>query len=277
MLITRIEKENAEYFTQLCPQEILDDEKLLRLGVVDDEDGDEPVSVCAVDVADSRACIRWLYTDPAKRELGAASLLLDKLESLSGDINLSGIEISFDSDDEELEDLLEDHDFLTCTDTGYYRVSLEDLIYGGPLEEMMESREGLPETYSLSDLRDSGKVIEKLSLKYNIDPSVFKGISPVFSVVTLDKDKNVTSGILVSEKDRHYLYINYLVSEGSITNIYGLFSRFYDVVVRMKRTDSELVFSDRSGDVIRLVESLTRNDADTYRISGLKYAIKLLV
>ena len=276
MQITRIEKENAEYFMQLCPQEIMEDERLLKLGVVDDKDGNEPVSVCAVDVADSRACIKWLYTAPEKRELGAASLLLEKLESLSADISISGIEISFDSDDEELEDILEDQDFLTCTDNGYYRVSVEDLIYGGPLEEMMESRKGAQEAYSLSDLRDYENIIEKLSLKHNITPAVFKGISPVFSVVTLDKDKNATSGIFVSEKDRHYLYVNYLVGEGSVTNIHMLFSRFYDVVVRMKRTDSELVFSDRSGDVGRLVESLTKNEIDTYRIPGLKYAIKLL-
>ncbi|MCR5595225.1 MAG: hypothetical protein K6G12_05210, partial [Lachnospiraceae bacterium] len=68
MQLTRIEQENAEFFMHLCPEDLLSDDKYLKLGVIDDND--EPASVCVTGVNENMGSIQWLFTDPDKREQG---------------------------------------------------------------------------------------------------------------------------------------------------------------------------------------------------------------
>ncbi|MBR3538138.1 MAG: hypothetical protein IKN79_03595, partial [Eubacterium sp.] len=65
MKITRITRENAKFFSHLCPEELLQDNSTVKLGVLSEKD--EPVSICVTDVRDGKAWIRWIFTDPEMR------------------------------------------------------------------------------------------------------------------------------------------------------------------------------------------------------------------
>ena len=75
MTITRISEVNREYYAGLVPEDILNDEDLIILGMISDEG--EACAALAVRINGSMAYIEWLYTAPEFREQGAATELLD--------------------------------------------------------------------------------------------------------------------------------------------------------------------------------------------------------
>lgn len=60
MKLTRIEKDNLEFFRFLCPSNVLEDDTYTRLGMITD-DG-KACSVMAFYIFEGQAYIKWLYT-----------------------------------------------------------------------------------------------------------------------------------------------------------------------------------------------------------------------
>ena len=273
MNLTRIEKENMEYFAHLCPEDILEDEELLRLGVLDD-DG-EAVSMCAAGVNADKCTVEWLFTDPDKREQGAASVLLKHLDELAEGINLEGIEVKFSEDDDELSELLPQLGYLTAADTQMYSVPISDIIYSSVMDEVLENRGDDINVHNLAEIRNNGQVIEKACEQYGFDDSFLEEISIVYSVIAMDHEKNINGGIFIRETYQKDLCVEYFVNNGSVKNIYAMLGKIHDIIMKMKHTYGDMIFVDREDNSISLVEKLTGNDREDYRIPGLMYAVKL--
>lgn len=125
--VTRITELNKEYFAPLFPEEVLNNDDLMLLGAVSD-DG-QACSALAVGIDGGMAYIEWLYTDPAMREQGAASAMLDMLFALLHDIGLDGIEVFYPYGEWEMDELLGRFGFLVGDENCMYRVPTGDQAY----------------------------------------------------------------------------------------------------------------------------------------------------
>ena len=149
MRLTGISEINQIYFTHLCPAQLLLSDRCIKLGVLSDED--EPVSICVMDVRDGNVWIRWIYTDPERRGQGAATFLLEEILHRLEHMDPSGIEVDFSSEDDGLEDFLQDHGFLVGEDRTLYRIPLKDILYSTFMDELLERRSEVPGIRTLSD------------------------------------------------------------------------------------------------------------------------------
>ncbi|MBO4900358.1 MAG: hypothetical protein J5509_08695 [Lachnospiraceae bacterium] len=276
MELTRIEKENEEYFSHLCPDELMNDEDLMTFGVIDDEG--YASCACAVGVSENMGSLKWIYTVPDLREKGSASFLLKEIEELGQELELDGLQVQFRASAEDLDDFLADSGYLVGIDSQVYSVPISDLIYGRVVEELLSKRSGDAHVCGLpTDTEKKHKVITALAEIYELDPAIFSDISSQYSVICFDENNKPESAIFVTEYGDEDLFVNYLLSDGSVSSICELIGAFNDVLIKNERTEGRLIFTDRDDKSITLIERLTENDRDEFRIPGWMYAVKLFV
>ncbi|SCY59193.1 hypothetical protein SAMN02910292_02152 [Lachnospiraceae bacterium XBB2008] len=276
MQLTRIEEKNREYFTHICPETLLDNEDIVKFGVIND-DG-YAAGVCAVGIQENMAVIHWLMTDESFREQGVASFLIGQVEELIKDMGLTGIEIRFKSTDEDLDAFLADHEFMVGVDSQVYSVPIEDIVYSREMDLILETEDesSLVHRFPYDDA-EKNKLIEYICREYELDKCIFDGISSTYSFVYIDEDRKMSGAVCITEYGEKDLYVNYLVSNGSIKCISDIIRALYDTVTTMDRTSGNLWFSDRSESAISLIERFTQTDRDEFRVSGRNYAVKLFV
>lgn len=273
MELTRIDNENAEYFSHLCPDEIMADEECVKLGVLDDEG--YACSICAVGIHGALAHIRWIATDVDARGQGAATLLLNEVFTLAGELGLEGAEISFPSGNGDLEELLAELEFAVAADTEVYSVPVDELVYGRQIEFMLESYgdENRIKSFPEDDtLRQA--LISRICSEHDLGPGVFSHISPKYSVFCAE-NAEVTGAILVSEYGEDDLYVDYLFSGGSPKYVKALICGLYEAIIKNGKTDGRLIFTDRDGRSAALVENLAQTDIEDCRMPGRMHAVKL--
>ena len=272
MEVTRITKENADFFSHLCPVDLLQDERMLKLGALSDEDS--PMSVCVIDIRDGKAWIRWIYTDPEQRGRGGAAFLLEELLHILQEVDVEGILVDFHENDEGLADFLMDHDFLVGDEQVLFRIPLMDLLYGGSLEKVVARRSKEKRTYSLQN-NEVLKPLAQFLISHEVETEFLDGISRKYSFVFMDPSGKVTECVFISDVGNGDLRINYLVGEGSPQGIIDLVAAFYDALIKDERDQGDLIFSDRLGAGISFIDMLTENDIGEYRVPGLMSAVKL--
>ena len=276
MELTRIEKDNAEYFSHLCPDELMRDANLMTLGVIDDEG--YASCACVMSVTENMAMLRWIYTDPELRENGAASFLLEKIEELARELEVDGIQVEFQASAEELDDFLAGRDYLVGEDTQIYSVPIADIVYGRVMEEILSKRSGSARAFGLpKDEDEKQKAISALANIYDLDPVIFSGVSPRYSVICFNEMNKPEGAIFVTEYGDNDLFVNYFLNDGSVNSICELIGALYDVLTENERTEGNLIFSDRDDRSITLVEKLTETEREEFGIPGRMYAVKLFV
>ena len=270
MELTRITIENMSYFAHLFPDEVLTDDRLVKLGALSEG---MAVSGLAMGISDGMARIRWLYTEPGSRRQGGASFLLEEAAKLLEGLGLQGIEVDYRSEEEELEDFLMERDFLLGEEISLYRVPLKELLYSNRAEEMLARRSPEMVTCSL----DHTEILKPLAqfLKANkVDPTFAEGIAGRYSFATMNSHGEITDVILMAEAGED-LHINYLIGGGSPQGMLHLVAAVYDRLMEDRKENGDLVFCDRSGAAVSFIERLNGNDEETYRVPGLMYAVKL--
>ncbi len=274
MQLTRIEKENETYFAHLLPEEYLSDEKTVKLGVIDDEE--EAAAAGVLSVNDRMAELRWLYTDPEKRERGAGTFLLDGIFEILQGMKLSGIEAMFSAKAKALDTFLAGQGFLVGEDTGIYAVPIMDLVYGREIERVLES---IGEERTAQTLEKAGPSPEfkKIFDERGLDLSIFEGVSPKFSVLRKDENGVPTGGLFVSEYNEEDLFVNYFLSDGSVRTVCEIICAFQEALISEGKTGGKLYFTDRQENSVTLVEKLTEYERETYRVPGMMHAISLFV
>ena len=269
--VTRITELNREYFTSLCPGEILNDDELVLLGAVSDEG--YACSALAAGIDDGMAYLEWLYTEPSMREQGAASAMLDTLLTLLEDSGLDGIEAFYPYGEWEMDDLLTEFGFLVGDENNMYKVPIGDLVYSAPMDEISE-RFRNRNVFPLS----GAKMMEELKdflARQDIEIHIPEDISDIYSFVRKDDEGRIRGCILTREENEWDLKVEYLTSDGSVETIEDLIGALTNVVLESELTEGYIYFTDGTDKAVSLVEHITGEDRDTYRVSGSRHAVML--
>ena len=273
MDVTRITPANAGYFEELAPEGSFEDEELVWLGAVA-EDG----AACAVlggGVQEGMGFIDWIYTAPEYREKGAADSLLKTFSALLDRIDTEVVEISFSDRDEELYWFLEAEEFLVFEDSYRYSVPLEDLIYSQVIEELEEGRYLSGRVIRASELADPRPLFEFLTDR-NIPCSVNKDEIRENSLILLNDSDDICGCMTVVKEPEGDVQIPYLVNEGPMECVTDLFLALKGLVMEKGWEDENLIFADRSGQMIGFVEQITDEDRDRYVIGDLLGGVKFI-
>ena len=266
MRVTGIAPDNAEYFEELVPGGALDDEDLFWLGAIA-EDG----AACAVmgaGVYEDMAYIDWIYTDPDYREKGAARALINTLKILLRRIDVEMLQISFSDDDENLEEFLEMEGFLTDEDGQIFSIPVHELIYSELLERYAEEHHAEGQIMTLSELKRPDDLYDYLAR--NGIPPLRDNEDAASSLIRTDRDGKINGCMLISRRRDGDLEISYLLSEGQAGGAVDFFVAFKELATEMDWQEDNIIFTDRSGEVIRLIETIAAIDIDSYTVTERK-------
>ncbi len=267
--ITNIAPDNAEFFENLVPEGALDDENLLWLGAVA-ADG----TACAVlgaGIYDELAYIEWIYTAPFYRREGAARDLLKWLKTLLRRTDAKMLEISFSDEDENLEEFLEDERFFLEEDRDIYSVPVKDLIYSEMAEQSFEEEKTGAHVVTLEEFGKPEALYDYLArsgIPFSIEADDLD-----LSLIRTDKASQIDGCLLISRREDGDLEISYLLSEGLASGAVDLFLAFKDMATVKGWQEDNIIFTDQSGEIIRIIETITGTDRDSYILRGKKVGL----
>ncbi len=272
MKVTGIAPDNAEYFRDLVPEGALDDENLFWLGAVA-PDG----TACAVlgaGVIEDIAYIDWIYTDDEYRRQGAARNLLKWLKTFLRKIGVGILEVSFSDDDEDLEDFLESQGFFFDDDTDIYSVPVKDLIWSDTMDITWQEHRTGCRVVTLKDFGREDEFYEYLQKKGI--PFGVESDESDYSLIRLNGAGEIDGCLLLYRRFDEELEVSYLVSDASSGGAVDIFLAFRDMIEKMNWQDENIVFADRSGGIIKTLETISRTDRDSYIVTGKKLAMTTL-
>lgn len=272
MEITRITGNNAEYYEDLMPAGVLANEELLKIGAISDEG--EACGVIAVGITGPMAYIEWLYTEPSMRGRGMASVLLEVVTKLLSGMDLEGIEADFNEDDEELEDFLSGRGFLIGDDNGIYSIPLEDIIYSEEMDQIAETVFGEKGVMQVNDKAIRKGLVEFIREK-DISNAYLEDVSKRYSFVRVNDKDQITGCILIREGADDDLDVIYLKTNSAADTLASLLRAVHDAIIENGHASGCLNLTDRKGRAISLIEGLTGEDRDIYRVEGHRHAIML--
>ncbi len=273
MKVTYITSDNAEYFEGLAPVELLYEKNLVCLGAIAN-DG-TACAVLAVGIYGETAYIEWLYTDPAYRRKRAARSLLESLRALLNKIDMNILLVSFSVDCDYLDDFFTAVGFFVDADKNTYSVPLIDLVFSEKTDRLEDSRSRNGSVVNLDDLDDPNVFIDFLKEK-NISLLENELASCAGSLILLDQKGTVTGFMLISRRAEGSLSIPFLVSNGSTGGFTDLILAFKNLVIEKGWLEENVIFSDRTGEMIEFVEDLLGEDIENYIVSGQKQGMKML-
>jgi GNAT superfamily N-acetyltransferase len=272
MKVTGIAPDNAEYFINLVPDGALDDENIFWLGAVA-QDG----TACAVlgaGVIEDIAYIDWIYTDASYRRQGAARNLLKWLKILLRKIGVGILEVSFSDDDEDLEEFLESQGFFFDDDTDIYSVPVRDLIWSDTMDITWQKHRTGCKVVTLKDFGREDEFYEYLQKKGI--PFGVESDESDYSLIRLDGKGDIDGCMLLYRRLYGELEGSYMVSDSASSGAVDLFLAFRDLIGKMNWQDENIVFADRSGEIIKTLETISKTDRDSYIVTGRKLAMTTL-
>ena len=272
MKVTEITSDNAEYFEDLIPEGYLENENLLWLGAIA---GDG--TACAVlgsGVYEDMAYIEWIYTDPSYRKEGAARALMKLLKTFLRKVKVKILQISFSEDDENLEEFLEDEGFIVNDDRESYSFPVRDLIYSEMIDRYGEEHDSVDRVVTLAGFEKPDAFYEYMQ-GHGI-PFVKASEDLSSSLIRINKEGEIEGCMLISRLQDGDIEISYLISDGPAGSAIDLFLAFKKLAGQMGWLDDSIVFTDRSGETIRIIETIAGADRDSYIISKQKTGLTTL-
>ncbi len=278
MKVTYITSDNVDYFEELAPEGILRDENLFCLGAIAN-DG-TACAIIATHIYEKAAYIEWIYTDPAYRRQRGGRTLLEMLRVLLRKVDISTVLTDFSDDCENLEEFLAEEGFFVDEDSGIYCVPVVDLIYSPMLDRLQERYR--------RNFADRGIRVEKL-LELE-DPGIFRDYlkenritlleaeeaACSYSLVRLDREGTINGCMIICRYPEADIAIPYLISNGLTDGTLDLILAFKDLVTEREWQEERMVFSDRSGETVNVLEEILGEDKENFAIKGQKQAVKIL-
>ena len=278
MDITRITENNREAFEGLMPEGLSERDDLMCFGAVSDHK--EAVSVIALGVSDETGVyIEWIFTEPSFREQGAATMLLDTVGAFLQNMQIERIEIMFSDDDEDLDGFLKSRGFVTCPEEDMYEVPVSDLIYTEQMDELLEKVTVSDRVHTLEapEMYDKLKsYLEFLGVSAEDQDSLSGSLPGDLSLLKLDDSGAPIGCMLVETPDEDSVEVSYFANTGSAEDAMELVAGLSNVLNSHDLADRMLIFTDKSGHTSRLVEELTGEDIDDYRVSGIYNGVCIL-
>ena len=97
------------------------------------------------------------------------------------------------------------------------------------------------------------------------------------SAVYRNTEDGSAGGIFVSDSGEGDLFVNYLLSNGSIQGLSSVVRFFRDNLISENRVKGNLIFTDRSGKAVTLVDGLLEGDCEDYVIPERMQAVRLFI
>lgn len=274
MDITRITPKNVEAFENLMPPELKDRDDLLWFGVVSDEN--TAIGLMAIEVDDEESVdIVWLYIVPSHREQKAATELMETVFSFLNIMGIKRAEASFTEDNEGVEMFLSDYGFMTGPDNDTYRVPVNDLIYSQPMDELLDMTGDPAKVVSAEDDEIFDR-LDQLLDENGVDLKDADRLSRKLTRVAVNEEGEATGCILVRELADYDLEIAYFLNTGADKNALELIASLALELRERDIDETGLSFTDPAGHSIQLVESLTGEYRESYRVDGLYHGVYLL-
>ena len=86
----------------------------------------------------------------------------------------------------------------------------------------------------------------------------------------MDDEDNITGCMLIVKGREGDILVPYLLSDGSPGGITDFFLALKEMVTKKRWEEENIVFYDRSGQMIGFVEQITDEGGDLYQIKGQK-------
>lgn len=273
MKVTYITPGNAEYFEGLAPEGTLRDENLFCLGAIA-KDG-TACGVLVTGIYGETAYIEWIYTDPSYRRERAARSLFEMLRALLRKIDISIVLISYSDECEHLEEFLAAEGFFVDVDRENYSMPIVDLIYSETIDRLKEKHTGESQVVTLEGYMDRSRFFEYIH-KNGISLLENEVASCNNSLILKDKSGMITGCLLIRKRHDGNLDIPYLISSGHEAGVTDLFLAFKELAIKNDWLEENVVFSDRSGEMIGFLEEVLGEDREHFIISGQKQGIRTL-
>ncbi len=276
MHITRITENNRGYFDNLCPEDMLEDDGLIFLGAISDEG--EASALLAVSISGNMAHIEWLYTAPDMRRRRAATELVEVLAEIAEDNDLEGVDISFEDEDDGMEEFLIETGFLTGESTDIYEIPVSDIINSPETERAVETRDELAKKglkLGTVLLEDARVMLRTAGYLENGGADVdLTDITPDISVALTDDRGDIRACIIMRDSDED-ADIEYVLCDPSEENAAYVTGALYDILTDPVNEWENIRVTENGGQAVSLMEALTGMDMDEYRVNSVMYGVRL--
>ena len=261
--LTRIAKENEEYFEDLLPEGGLKPGDQ-ALGVFSEEE--DPVAASVFRKEGKEVSLEWLFVDPDYRRQGIGLHLVGTAEELINE-KVDMIRLSYYSDTEGMEELLQKLGYYTISGNTVYRITPEDLADNPEYQKMQRmpvKKEPVPLDRLLREER--AKLLSFLSAEYR-GTELLSECDPAHSFCIAEEDGSYSGCILTKKLEEDLFQILLLYNTGGVMQAIVLLKAFL--------TDGmSITFVEANSHVKSLAESLEKGREKKLQKKQLKIAVK---
>ncbi len=156
-----------------------------------------------------------------------------------------------------------------------YSVPIRDLLYSRTVERLDRKTDDSESVVFFSKVMNYYEFYDYLREK---EIPVFGNAEAVYkySLVRLDKERNITGFMLIEKRSGGDLEIPYLENDGSLSGVSDIFRALKSLVIEHKWEDSNLVFYDRAGRIIEFIEQVTDEERAEYIVDGQRQGMKMV-
>lgn len=211
MKLTRITKENLEYFRMFLPPGQATSEQE-ALGLITEEG--VPCAAALISGADQDVALDWLYVHPDNRRQGAGSELLEKIEDLLRS-ETDALSVAYPDEIKGLDEFFTANGYLVTNGDAVYSLSLMELqetTESKALKKMADKEE----VSMLSSLNPDEKAAFLDYLVENFGPEAhYFRCEPKLSLAAMDQNRQILAALLIATDDvTKTLFLSALASKG---------------------------------------------------------------
>lgn len=272
MQLTRVTKENLEYFRAYLPIENVTPKQEALVFIT--EDGFS-CAAALVSGADREAALDWIFVHPEYRRKGIGSTFLKKMENLLKE-ETSVFSASYPAGAEGMDDFLVQNGYLLTEGGNVYTVPLASLRKD-PEAQKFKNMAGKLEVYTLASLNKEERLAVSAFLEeqFGEQAALFR-YHPNLSFAAFDVMRCVNAVILiVPEQDRKSLFISALTGKGNSGTWAALGKALQNAEQEKEYEDYRIRYISTDEGIDRLSERI-RNRVQDMEVSQIRYAVKIL-
>ncbi|MBQ6441604.1 MAG: GNAT family N-acetyltransferase [Lachnospiraceae bacterium] len=274
MKLTRITKENLEYFRMfLPPGHATQDQE--ALGLLTDDD--IPCAAALISGTNGDAALDWIFVHPNNRRQGAGSILLEQIENLLRK-ETDSFSVAYPGESAGLDDFFAANGYLLTDGDAVYTLSLSELQKGAEarLLRKMSEKESVSALSAL-DASEKMSFLDLLVEEYGPDAHYFR-CEPRISVAKLDQKRRVSSALLIAQDDvSKTLFLSAMVSKDKTSTMAVLGKALRITEDDPAFADYRIQFVSGNGSIDNLIHAMSVHmDRKDIEIDYIRYGVKSL-
>ena len=263
--LTRIVKENMEFFEDLLPEGGLQPGEE-ALGVLSEED--DTVAACVFRKEGDTVTVEWLYVDPEYRRRGVGGNLLKTLADFAKE-KAEILRLSYYNDSEGVEEMLKGQDFFFLSGNTVCTLLVDDLL-DCPEVKKMERMQVRKQPTPLNTLlrEEKMKLLSCLSECYQAK-LLLADCDPTHSFCIKEEDGQFSGCLLTKKLEEKHYQVSLLYNSGNVMQAVFLLKSIMEEGIT-------LTFVVANSHVKSLLENLTKGGEGKIQKTQLKIAFREL-